>query len=193
MPATIDDLLPIIERLKKATARNSPVRDVSGTVTMTDDATMYVVCSESPRRGTHWLVKSCGVIGTAALSPVNNGGGSPLCGLFRVPVSVKPETLAQGALATGFYPGADLLNRGVPLPSLSTCPNSGSDGSDTNSPAFFFSTVLASNEEIAIPYGQTLAGIYTCNPGQAQPGPGTGSRATITASIVEVEEGENAI
>lgn len=166
-----------------------PIKTITGNVTMTDDGPMWCIATETPRPGTYWLLLFAGVTGTLQTQPIVSDMGTPTNGLFIVQANVQPESLALAQGTTGFYPGIDLLRRGVPLPMECQSPPSGSDGSDPNSPAYFFSCTLDSPQPVPIPYGYTLAGAYTPNPGTPVPGPGAGSRCVLNAFVIEVETG----
>lgn len=149
------------------TTLSSPVYAAGST---SDDSPLSVEIPRAPQAGEHWVLDNAGMVGKLATRiPPSGQLLSPVSGLFLVE---QGRSAVENLTTASAGDGWDARARGIVLPvtaSIVPLINGGW------AYAIFYNGMIGRT----IPEGWVLRGIVNVNPGDAAPGPGSGSTGEL--------------
>lgn len=130
-----------------------------------------------PIQGQHWTAYQLSAFGVLA-TRVPVGNPIPTFGLYMVPATAPPESLADAQI-NGTIGWNATSRAGIALPYTLSTTRFGAGG------GFAFVCTALIQGECILPTGWMFRFIGSCAPGTATPGPGAGSNATLLAHVIE--------
>ncbi len=120
--------------------------------------------------GKHWIVELVSFVATLALrGPSTAGGFPPNSGIFLCQPGTPGESLAEAQAGINMAARPILLPLGIPGANVGTVGAS-----------FTWAMTSQAGMKTTVPLGYVLRAIVSCLQGTATPGPGVGSRGTLT-------------